>query len=204
MQPENYFELRAQLLSVDQANSSSDFYYHVEDDAIPIRLQVWVDAFQIEEGVAVDFLGVLDTTHKLKQSNWKPFWGPSIFNCGCGNPGCAGMSESVEVHHDGEYVMWHARLPLKDSIRTLEQPDGVEIHFRFLKSQMIEACQSFVADARKASNGRLDRIRIPIHKESLDVLLRTSRYKWARKRVTPMKTSTCGLADEGNSAINCM
>ena len=184
MQSENHFELRAQLMSVDQANSSSHFYELVDDNAMPMGLQIWVDGLQLEEGVAIDFLGLLDTTHKLKQSVWKPYWQPNIFSCGCGTPGCAGMSHGIQVSHDGAHVVWTASLPLVIRRRNAEPPHGVNTTYRFLKSQMIEQCQRFVKTARTMSGGKLSNVRVPVYNQSLDVLLRKSRFKWARRGTT--------------------
>lgn len=181
MQSVNYFELRSELLSVNQANASSHFHERVDDDALPFGLQIWVDGHQLEVGVAIDFLGLLDTTHKLKQSVWKRFWGPNIFTCGCGEPGCAGINDGINVSHDDVSVIWKASLPLVMKQRSAEHPHGVETTFRFLKFQMIDQCRGFVGVARQASGSRLSRVRVPVYGRSLDKLLQTSRFKWARR-----------------------
>jgi hypothetical protein len=177
----NYFELRPQFLTVEQANSSDHFYAPVEQDAVPIGLQIWVDGTQLEEGIAIDFLAVLSSTIKPVRSFQKASWESFIFTCGCGHSSCAGIDEGVKESHEGPYVVWRANLPLVAKRRGTENPWGQETTFRFLKSQMIEQCRFFVATARRESGGKLSRVRLPIHNESLHFLLRKSRYNWARR-----------------------
>lgn len=181
----NRFEIRANVLDAQlNADVIRDHYFQPVEGLVQLSPEIWVDGEQLEAGVAIDFLALLDTTHKLKQSVWKPYQCPSIFTCGCGAPGCAGIDDSVEVLHDGPYVVWRAMLPLVSKKRDSEHPHGRETNLRFLKSQMVEQCQNFVATARMVSVGKLSCVTVPVYEESLDVLLRTSRFKWARKGAT--------------------
>ncbi len=179
----NHFEIRSLVLTVEQANLTTDFYEHVEVDTVPIGMEIWVDGNQIAEGVVVDLPGLLDTTHKLRQSVWKTYWGPNIFTCGCGDPGCADINDAIEVSHEGPLVIWRANMQLVCKRRSAACPHGEVTTFRFLKIQMVEQCQGFVSTARVVSGRKLSRVRVPVHKESLDSLLRKSRFKWARKEV---------------------
>ena len=67
------------------------------------RLQIWVDGLQVGRGNAINFTALLSAS----LSTGRHF----VFTCQCGDAGCGGIEDGVEVEVEGSWVRWTLRFP---------------------------------------------------------------------------------------------
>ena len=84
-------------------------------ESSPQKAGIFIDGERFGRGYATDFIelacsGVSDGDYFL-------------LTCGCGEPGCAGLTEPIEVRSDEEKVYWHVIQPAPERWFTFTKSD---------------------------------------------------------------------------------
>ncbi len=106
----------------------------------------------------------LDLTSLVKSCQWSG--GLDIFTCSCGQPGCAGIFQCIEVGHTQDAITWKCPKPLSVSEDT---PDlwgnGVTTfeHLTFSPDQYIDAIDSGIKRIKSLAVLAQRPIEFPVH-----------------------------------------
>ena len=114
----------------------------------------------------------LDLTALVKSCQWS---GPlDIFTCSCGEPGCAGIFQEIEVNHAHDAITWKCPNPLTVSE---EMPDlwdhGVTTfdHYSFEPEQYIGAVDAGIKKIQSLSISSLRPVDFPVHGVELEQVM---------------------------------
>jgi hypothetical protein len=106
----------------------------------------------------------LDLTSLVKSCQWSGEL--DIFTCSCGEPGCAGIFQGIEVEHTQDAITWRCPKPLSVSEDT---PDlwehGVTTfeHFTFVPDQYIDAIDLGIKRIKSLAVSAQRPVDFPVH-----------------------------------------
>ena len=115
---------------------------------------------------------LLDLASLVKSCQWSGEL--YIFTCGCGEPGCAGIFQGIEVRHSHTEITWKCPSPLSAGADT---PDlwehGVTTfeHFSFEPEQYMDAIDSGIKQIKSLAISVPSPFAFPVHGMELERLL---------------------------------
>lgn len=119
----NKFNLELQIVGPDSDDTDNEY---------TLEAKIFVDDIEISG----EYVSLYDLINSLKKSG-EHF----IYNCSCGEPGCARIANGVKVKHRANVISWKTRIPASyfkyknyyTYLKTVKNRN-----FQFSKSDMIE------------------------------------------------------------------
>lgn len=128
----------------------------------------------------------LDLTSLVKSCQWSGEL--YIFTCGCGEPGCAGIFQGIEVGHSHKEITWKCPNPISVSEDT---PDlwehGVTTfeHFAFEPEQYIDAIDSGIKQIKSLAISAPIPFEFPVHGVELEQVLALETRPFSMRTMEP-------------------
>jgi hypothetical protein len=130
----------------------------------------------------------LDLTSLVKSCQWSGEL--DIFTCGCGQPGCAGIFQGIEVGHSHKEITWKCPDPLsvnEDTPDLWEHGVTTFEHFVFEPEQYMDAIDSGIKQIKSLA------ISAPIRVSSKFMVSNSNRYwHWKHDRFLRIRWSLIG------------
>ena len=177
----NDFMLKARWLGYQLKDAAGEPVYKPDIYGVyAFGAEIWIDGHRMESELAVDFPALLTSVHEPIAR-----YHSNIFTCQCGTSGCAGVIDGVSVTHQGRYILWNFRSPLKGSWGKYAEADWVRDskprRLRFLRSQLTSQCTAFLRTILEVNSFDLTSCTVMTNKEPLSEVLSWVRFNWRQE-----------------------